>query len=201
MPHREHPPNGQLSAMILEHFPQDYLGYALDIGASDGVSVNTTYQMEKAHRWTVLCVEPNPQFWPRLRELRAFCAWCAVDAEPGTEVPFQIHLENPEAYSALRPSHPEHPVGAGWAEIKVPVKTIDQVLAEAEFPQLDALCIDVEGTEIAALKGCDLQKWQPKVIVAEAWEDRIPALDEYLVPRGYMPVRQFIDNRLYARAK
>lgn len=199
MPHREHPPNGQLAAMILEHFPSDHHGWVIDIGASDGVSINTTYVMEKHHRWTALCVEPNPQFWPRLREIRAFCAWCAVDEKPGSEVPFQIHLENPEAYSALRPSHPEHPVGAGWAEIRVPVKTIDQVLDEAEFPQLDVLCIDIEGTEVDALRGCDLERWKPRVIVAEAWADRIAALDQYLAEKNYQPFRQFIDNRLYKR--
>jgi hypothetical protein len=53
-----------------------------------------------------------------------------------------------------------------------------------QFPQLDALCIDTEGTELDVLKGCSLERWRPKVIVTECW-DRVGPIDLYLEARNY----------------
>src|SRR5437868_3825457 len=98
MPHVVHGPNAQLSHWIADQFPLGYLGYAVDVGASDGVSINTTWWLEKHLRWTVLSVEPNPQFLPALRAERAFVEACACDALPG-KATFHVNTENPEAYS------------------------------------------------------------------------------------------------------
>lgn len=197
---KEWPPNGELATMIASHFPPGYEGYAVDVGASDGISISSTFPLEKEDRWTILCVEPNPVFWPRLKELRAFVVGCACDAEPAESMPFYVWKDNPDAYSSLRPSHPEHPLSAGgYSVIEVPVKTLDQVLVEAEFPQLDAACIDVEGTDLDVLKGLNLLHWKPRVVVVESWAEENPALEQYLAARGYSKIKRFVDNLILVR--
>src|SRR3990172_8033364 len=108
MAHREWPYNGMLSAWIQEQFPLDYQGDAVDVGASDGISINSTYWLEKKLRWAVLSIEPNPQFHKRLKELRAFVMTCACDREPKESAEFKVFLHNPESYSALRPNYEGH---------------------------------------------------------------------------------------------
>lgn len=197
---RTYAPNGNLSQWILDQFEPGYAGHAVDVGASDGISINSTWALEKRHRWTVLSVEPNPVFHPRLMAERAMVAKCACDAAPG-RASLHVNEDNPEAFSALRvAAHKEVREGAGhqWSKVDVPVETVDNLLARWEFPKLDALCVDTEGTEIDVLKGCDLSRWKPRVVVVEAWD--AGACDSYLAKAGYVRRARNVHNDCYARA-
>jgi FkbM family methyltransferase len=201
MTHRFFAPNGELSNMIRKHFPPDYLGHAVDVGASDGVSVNSTYLLEKLYRWTVLNVEANPYYKPFLVANRAFSEICACGAEAKDAEDFHVHLDNPEAYSALkRTNHPKQHAkdGAKWSKIQVHVKTVYQLLVKWEFPRLDALCIDTEGTEVDVLAGCDISRWKPRVIVVESWDADGP-IHDVLRKIGYEQADTLVQNYVYVR--
>lgn len=188
------PPDPHLNQWILDQFPKDYRGYALDIGASDGISSNTTWTLEKRHGWTCVCVEPNPRWHDRLLKERAFVERVACDDHPGSGV-LHVNGINPEAYTALRVAHDvgvRSPVG-DWKDISVPVTTADLILKKWGFPKLDALCIDTEGTELEVLKGCDLNRWRPKAVIVEAWDQG--QHDEYL--KEYRRVGRSEENDLY----
>lgn len=199
MPHVPHGPNSQLSMWIADRFPPGFVGYAVDVGASDGKSINSTWWLEKVARWTVLSVEPNPDFAPALRKERAFVEVCACDAHPG-EGKLHINLDNPEAYSALRiTSNRDALAGAGkdWKSVPVRVETLEGLLAKWQFPRLDALCVDVEDSEEAVLQGIDLKRWKPKVVVVEAWKPH--ELDALLAPFGYQWQWRTVCNDAYVR--
>ncbi len=193
---KQWPPNGELSAWIARQFPDNYQGWAIDVGASDGISVNSTYLLEHAKHWNVLSIEANPVYWNQLYKLRAFVEPCAIDSKPVSVGTLFINDENPEAYSSLRPSHPEHQVGPGWSTAKIPVRTLDECIAKWQFPRLDALCIDTEGTERDVLMSLDLERWRPHVIVVEAWT--AGSLDDALPDYIRQPWRS-ADNDMYLR--
>lgn len=193
------PPNGFLSQWILDQFPAGYRGHAIDVGASDGVSVNTTFVLEKAHGWTVISVEPNPAFHPYLVAQRAMVEKCALAAESKESETFHVHINNPESFSSLKPKvrNDKYPTeGMSWDTLTVPVKTVDEILARWEFPKLDALCIDTEGTELDVLKGCDLAKWKPRVIVAECWDEPVE-IQAMIGLLGYQRRNKSVDNHLW----
>ena len=199
--HRFWPPNGEASEWIASFFAPDFAGYCIDVGASDGMSVNSTYLLEHARRWTVLSVEANPYFSKFLRRARAFVEMCGVAAEPKDSAEFHIHLDNLEAFSSLTPAPPTRfhdQVGEKWATTMIPVRTLEQLLETWAFPRLDALCIDTEGTEREVLKGIDLVKWSPRVILVENWEQG--ALDDVLLPLGYKRVLRSADNDGYVKS-
>lgn len=170
----------------LSKFPSGYKGFAAEVGAANGVSTSPTLLLEQ-HGWTVLCVEPNPQFLTDLKRRKqvALCACSDHDADAET---FYVHADNPSSFSALRPTqdhplwHPER--NAVWREIQVRVSTLDRLLAESRFPRLDVLSIDTEGTELDVLKGLDLLKWNPKCLIIESWDEPIE-ITRYLEPYGY----------------
>lgn len=198
--HTLYGPNGHVSGWIRSQFPEGYVGFGIDVGASDGVSINSTYVLEKRDRWTILSVEANPYFKPILLQQRAFVKMCAVASQPSDGADFHINLDNLEAYSALKvTNHPKMLKEAGerWAVTKVPVRTLEQLLAEFEFPRLDALCIDVEGGERDVLDGLDLGRWLPKTIVIECWE--AGQHDEHLKQFGYKNVWRSADNDCFSR--
>jgi FkbM family methyltransferase len=198
-PHRYEYHNGDMADSIRKCFPDEYVGYVIDVGASDGISINSTYKLEKFYRWNVLSVEPNPYYEPMLIANRTLVEMCACSDVPKESAEFNVHLDNPEAYSALTVA--KHPTqhaspGAKWTRLMVPVRTIDQLMAKWEFPRLDVLCIDTEGTELDVLKGCDLTKWKPKVIVVEAWDSDGP-VHEYLRSLAYSHIGTSIHNYTY----
>ena len=195
------PPNGHLSEWILSRFPAGYQGHALDVGASDGISINTTFALEKHHRWTVISVEPNPEFHETLKMARLFVETCALGAAPSPEAEFHVHEQNPEAFSSLRPDvRPHlHPQGdMTWKKILVEVKTADEVLDRWEFPKLDLFSVDTEGTELDVLRGCTLDRWKPKVVVIESW-DGVEEADRYLAANGYNLTARNVHNNIYVR--
>lgn len=198
MPHVVHAPNVQLSDWVLDQFPDGYRGWGVDVGASDGVSINSTWRLEKEDRWTILSVEANPDFAKALRRERAFVHLGAVADYESAEHLFSINLDNPEAYSALDVL--DHPVvkqfaGKEWKGIHVPVTTVDALLRKWQFPRLDLLCVDVEGGEAAVLRGAKLDFWKPKAVIVESWQQG--ALDPVLLPYGYRRVWRSVGDDLY----
>ena len=198
MNHRVWPPNGTLSQWILDQFEPGYQGFGVDVGASDGISINTTFALEASHRWTIISVEANPDFAPMLKQSRARVEMCACSFEPG-EADFSINTVNPEAFSSLRPTMREdlYPSdGVEFKRVRVPVRTVEQLLARWEFPRLDLLCVDTEGTELDVLKGCDIAKWKPRVIIVEVW-DKVGPIDLYLEDLGYVKTARNVHNDLW----
>ena len=204
MSHKEWPPNGTLSSYILDFFEPGSQGWGIDVGASDGISINSTFALEKFHRWNILSVEANPDFAPVLKKHRAFVEMCACADKPGQAV-FHIHEQNPESFSALKPVQHRRdlwpdPAGMGmtWKKVDVRVETVDRLLAKWDFPQLDLLCADTEGSELDVLRGCDLRKWKPKVIVTECW-DKVGPIDPYLKAHGYVKTARNVQNDIFIR--
>ena len=187
MAHQRVPPNYGLSDIIAGYFPTHYAGYAADVGASDGITVNSTYGLESVRGWTVLSVEPNPEFHGWLAMHRNLIEHCACSDFTGTAT-LTINVEGPEAYSTIGEVPPQGlAMYHDWKKIEVRVETVGDLLSKHHFPQLDVLCVDTEGTELNVLKGVDLKKWRPKVIVTECWELEGP-IDDYLADLGYTKI-------------
>lgn len=199
MGHRFDYPNTPLSGWIAANFPEGYRGYCIDVGASDGMTVNSTFSLERIWKWTVLSVEANPFFAGMLKGQRAWVEMCALSSEPKDEATFHVNDENPESFSGLKISDNQmvREAKTRWRRIKVQVKTIDQLLEKWQFPKLDCICVDVEGGELDVLKGCDLEKWKPRCLVVESWQSG--EHDDYLGPFGYKRVARSLYNDLYTR--
>jgi FkbM family methyltransferase len=90
--------------------------------------------------------------------------------------------------------------GLKVVEHKVPVRKLSAILDEhAAGRVIDFLKIDVEGTELSVLRGADLRRHRPKIIVLESKmpvtlnmvdrvdevPDRVEEYSDYLAPLGY----------------
>ena len=124
---------------------------------------------------------------------------CACADEPGEAV-FTINREYPEALSSLkvtkRKDLMEKYGDIVWDKIRVRVETVDGLLHKWEFPCLDILCVDTEGTELDVLRGCDLERWRPKVVVLESWDD-VSEADRYLARKGLVRKDRNVHNNMY----
>lgn len=150
-------------------FESSSSGTCLEVGALDGIKDSTTLHFEKKG-WSCILVEANPELAEKAKaNRRALVFSCAAGRETGT-AEFLI-ARGAEYLSTMVPT--EYQIsrmlndGAKVEKINVPVRRLDDILLEAGISNLDFATIDVEGAELEVLRGFDLRRWNPRVLVME----------------------------------
>ncbi len=169
-------------------------GYFVEVGANDPRARSQTWHLEQAG-WTGVLIEPQPELAGKLRANRTakvYAVACSSPENAGRTLP--LHVAGP--LSALNRERMA-PGAAPEQVIQVPVKTLDSILEEAgTHPGFDFLSIDVEGHEIEVLRGFDIARWRPRLILLE---DHVADLSKhrYLSSHGYRIVRRYENNGWY----
>ncbi len=172
-------------------------GFFVDVGANDPKDISQTWHLEQTG-WTGILIEPQPDLAQQLREqrrARVFACACSSPENAGKMLPFQV--------SGIHSSLNLDFFVAGMRKsnvIEVPVRTLDEILIEANAPSpVDLMSIDVESHEIEVLNGLTLLRWRPRLILIEdlAFDLRIHKL---LQSRGYKWVRRTGLNGWYVPA-
>src|SRR5262249_6926312 len=82
--------------------------------------------------------------------------------------------------------------------IEVPVRTLDDILSEANAPvPLDFLSVDVEGHELEVLRGFDFARSRPRLLLLEDHSGSL-AKHRFLKVAGYRLIRRVENNGWYA---
>lgn len=79
---------------------------------------------------------------------------------------------------------------------RVTVVTTDSILEEVGVRKIDFLSIDTEGNELNVLKGFNIRKYDPSLILLE---DSVFTLNvhHFMRSKGYRPIRRTGDNNWY----
>jgi len=178
-------------------FGKARVGYFVDVGANEPQFMSQTWNLEQLG-WRGVLIEPQPALVKMLKEQRradVFGCACSAPQNAGKVLPFQVaglHSSlNLDFFVAGAPKS---------AIINVPVRTLDDILAEANAPTpIDLLSIDVESHEIEVLNGLTLARWRPRLILIEdlALNRRLHGV---LQSRGYRWVRRTGLNGWYVPA-
>lgn len=169
-------------------------GYFVEVGANEPRARSQTYHLEQAG-WTGVLIEPQPVLAAMLRAKRSakvFAVACSAPESEGRTLP--LHVAGPLSSLSRATMAPG---AAPVATIDVPIRTLDGVLAEAGAPDhFDFLSIDVEGHEIEVLRGFDIARWRPQLILLE---DHVADLSKhrYLTAAGYRIIRRYENNGWY----
>ena len=159
----------------------------VDVGAHGGSSAVHFARLG----WTIHCFEPHPGIREALAARFAKNPRLTVDPRaigdaPATNVQL-YELAESTGITSLRPFHPSH-----QATVHVDVTTIAEVARELGLANVDFLKIDVEGLDLAVLRGVPWDDLLPDVIECEfedaktlaqghSWRD----IGVYLRDRGY----------------
>jgi hypothetical protein len=92
----------------------------------------------------------------------------------------------------------EHPAADSESvgNISVQCKTLDELLLEEGNPTLDYVSIDVEGNELAVLRGFDFTRHKPALVLLEDHMKHFQ-LHRYMRRRGYRLVKRTGVNNWY----
>lgn len=185
------------------------VGYAVDVGASDGIWLSNSKFLED-RGWTVICVEPNPLLANEGMKNRKIWKQVACGDNDGEIADFFIVGEYPHSsYSSMRPENKHAPIydSDSWGKLiqaskktTTIVRTLNSLIAEHQFPRLDFLTIDVEGSELSVLHGIDLCVWTPRIMVLEAWSDeKLSDLINQIGPFGYRHIGNVEYDHIFER--
>ena len=168
-------------------FGEAQVGFFVEVGANEPQTMSQTWHLEQLG-WRGVLIEPQPALAKKLKEQRhaeVYCCACSTPQNDGKVLPFQVA----GLHSSLNLDF--FVAGARKdAIINVPVRTLDDILLEANAPTpIDLLSIDVESHEIEVLNGLTLTRWRPRLILIEdlALNRR---LHRVLQSRGYRWVRR-----------
>lgn len=187
-------------------FPTKRNGTFLDVGAHDGVWLSNTHFLEQERGWGGLLIEADPRCFARLEKNRSSKAvQVCLDACDGY-VQFYI----PNATDGLggiaaqdtdsRPERLQARRAAGQTfEIrKMIARTLTSVLDESELPtHIDYMSIDIEGAELRAFKGLDLNKYSFGALTIERPNSE---LRKMLSKHGYRNLGQLVHDSLFVHA-
>jgi FkbM family methyltransferase len=154
-------------------------GVFVEAGANDGYLQSNTYYLERFRGWTGVLVEPIPELYELcIRERpRSKCFNCALVpdnyAEPVVHMRYGGLMSLVEGAQGSEEADAAHALAGnmlGWDktyEVDVPARTLTSVLQEAEVGEFDFLSLDVEGFEASVLRGLDLERHAPWLLLVE----------------------------------
>ena len=192
---------------LQEYFPDySYKGVFFDVGAYEPINISNSYHFEK-NGWDVHCFEANTQRIPELKSLRKNVYNYAVYDSDVEAVNFNVvhgewgggSLTAGISAINLDPRYMDRfgPYVKSIDKITVPQKTLNTLIdTEISVNHIDILSIDVEGGELNVLKGLNLEKYKPKVILVEdIFGDK--DLHDYFVQHNYRLDKAVLYNKYY----
>jgi len=176
--------------LILRDVFQDHMnGVFVDIGCAWAERGSTSCYLERRLGWSGLAVDALTKYqnaWSKHRQRSKFCNY-AISDRAEEEVTFYEHASS--GVSSLdRESTALYGSEEQISPITVEKITLNQLLADNDINQFDHLTLDIEGEELNALNGFDIQTYRPKLCCVENATGDVLA---YFTRHGYQILEQY----------
>ena len=187
------------SELVWQFFDSRTDGFFVDIGANDPQRGSQSWMLEE-RGWRGILIEPQARLCERLRQARprsqVFQVACGA---PGAPAEMTFFTAATPGHSGLVKNLVDATTNYVGTEM-VKVKTLDAVLAEAGNPAIDFVTMDVEGTQFDVLRGFDLQRHRPKLLLVEEHLYDLKA-HRYLLRANYRLAKRTGLNNWYVPKK
>ena len=167
-----------MDEILAEYFPIGYKGVFFDVGAYEAINISNRYHFEM-NGWETYCFEANTLLIDELKSKRKNVFNYAISDENKDVCEFNV-VKGPWGGGSLMAGLSAINLDPDYMnkfsseikeifQVKVPQKTLNSII-ETEIDtlrEIDIMSIDVEGGELNVLKGLDLHKYKPKILVIE----------------------------------
>lgn len=189
------------------YFRKKSNGFFVEVGAYDGVVLSNTYFFEIERQWTGILVEPDSRNAANCRANRrnSKVYECAAIGSPEIDEVSFFKVNGGEVYSTVNlvENHAQRleKFGLTSTETRVKAKTLNKIFEESEIKTIDFISIDVEEGELDVLRGFDIRRWNPGIVMIESnAAERDPLIRRYFVEHGYAYLHSIAINDIYRPA-
>ena len=192
----------QEKELVRAYFDFKKSGVFVEVGANEPVSPSSqSWHLEEKLNWSGLLIEPNPDLAQKAKKNRpksVVCECACTSPEKVGPLTLYIPVKNGQsiaAHAAVAKNIDMHNY-KDHAEVRVQAGTLDHLLEKHNVGLVDLLSIDVEGAELDVLRGLDLKKHSPALILLE---DKHVYLfkHRHLKKHGYQLVKRTKQNCWY----
>jgi FkbM family methyltransferase len=178
--------------LIIRDFFQDRKGgFFLDVGCAWPIISNNTYYLEKHLGWTGFGIDALQEFAPSWSEERPnskFFTFLVTDRSGADGTFFKAAMTALSSADFEMASAEEYGDPVEPEEIKVPMITLDDLLDREGIEKVDLISMDIEGHELQALAGFDIERFRPELIVVEGFD---PMVTKYFHDHGYEQIERY----------
>ena len=181
-------------------------GVYIDVGANDPRRFSNTWRLYE-HGWSGIAVEPDADLCRKFARVRPRDAVvCAALGEREEELIFHRFFES--ALNTLDAGMAARAESDGWKVMSresLRLRTLNAVLDEHHArisAGIDLLSIDAEGLDTAILRGLDLVRFRPRLIVFEVPPASKPGTGEsaaLLMAAGYALRARLFNSEMWLR--
>jgi len=182
------------------------VGTYVDVGAGNPVRGSNSYTFYRMG-WRGVLIEPLSwnvhlarKIRPRDRVVQVICG----EEEAACEVLYEFHHYEYSTTSKARVNDLAKLGHAPFRQHELEVKSLRRILGRDEILSPSFLTIDVEGMDLAVLRGNDWNIFRPDIIAIEEWISPIDGrtqVQEFLDPYGYKIVAYCGMTSVYALTK
>lgn len=181
--------------LVREYLKDTHSGFFVEVGANNPFELSQTWHLAK-QGWKGILIEPIPALCQTLREKRPESSVIeAACGSPNAEPRARFTVAKDSGKSTLSTEFLDKRSSVS-EQITVAVKTLDSILEEEQVQQIDFVSIDVEGTQFDVLRGFDIQRWNPNLLLVE---DHLldTTSHSYILNQGYRLVKRTLFNNWY----
>ena len=179
--------------LIRYHFRNLSAGFYVDVGCNHYKINSTTYYLEEHRKWSGIGVDPLESLradWEKHRPRSKIFSY-AVTNKSGEMITFfaagglsatEIDTDNLEWWKQQLDFKP--------VEVTVPTITITDLLDREGVKKIDFLSIDINGAELVALEGFDIERFAPELVHVEM--NHPEELKAYFAKHNYVPIDEYL---------
>jgi len=185
------------------YFKRKRNGFFLDIGANDGISFSNTFFFEKERGWSGICIEPIPEVFNQLNNIRKSINYNVCISEEEGVVNFRrVHGVHEMLSGILEFMTPDHikrineecdSTKGRFEDIQLKSRNINSILESHNISKIDFLSIDTEGAEFTIIKTINFDKIQIIFLSVEN-NDSSEEIRKYLKSKGYKYIPFITDD-------
>jgi FkbM family methyltransferase len=179
--------------LIIRDYLQDLRdGVFLDVGCAWPIKYSNTYFLESKLGWSGIGIDALPEYaaeWKRDRPRSRFFQYLVTDHVAPDERFYRSELPGLSA-TVERKVFSRHAVKS--TELEVPTITLTKLLDDNGVKQIDFLSLDIEGSELLALQGLDIERFKPRLVCVEWFHAGREKLQAYFAAHGYARIERYV---------
>ncbi|MFP6580976.1 MAG: FkbM family methyltransferase [Candidatus Hydrogenedentota bacterium] len=177
--------------IIIRDFFQDKRnGVYVDLGCAWPDTGSTSFYLDSKLDWDGIAIDALPEYgelWAKKRPESTFVSYAVSDTS-GEKVTFYRN-DWTGVSSLIKKQSAKRGGEEKLMEIEVETITLDDLLPMHGITKIDHLTIDIEGAEMGALRGFDIERFLPELVCVETL--KIEEVRAYFNAHGYELIEKY----------